>query len=192
MEDDLLSNKFPYPKHYNGNSWNTITTNTRKSIPSYLQSTLPNMKYQKVKEKFQEMNKFCPPEITYFEKMINSSKSGRKRSVRSHREGQSGRKKRENEVERLREELQYALIMTNRDSKILVDIVEKVSKAEKRLKQRTPKIGECASFEEKLVKTKRAQSRELGKQTQECFRNTIDIVFSVKKKEYIKKIRQNP
>lgn len=166
MEDDLLSNKFPYPKHYNGSSWNTITTNTRKSIPSYLKATLPNMKYQKVKEKFQEMNKFCPPEITYFEKMIKSSRSGRKRSVRSYREGQSDRKSKENEVKRLREELQYALIMTNRDSKMLVDIVEKVSTAEKRLRPRNPKIGECSTFEEKLVKTKRAQSRELGTQTQ--------------------------
>lgn len=146
MEDDLLSNKFPYPKHYDGSSWNTITTNTRKSIPSYLKATLPSMKYQKVKEKFQEMNKFCPPEITYFEKMIKSSRGGRKRSVRSHRESQSGRNSQGNEVERLREELQYALIMTNRDSKMLVDIVEKVSTAEKRLKQRNPRIGECASF----------------------------------------------
>ena len=174
MEDDLLSNKFPYPKHYNGSSWNTITTNTRKSIPSYLKATLPSMKYQKVKEKFQEMNKFCPPEITYFEKMIKSSRNSRssrsgrrKRPVRSYREGRSGRI----EVEGLREELQYALIMTNKYCKMLGDIIEKVSIAEKRLKQRNLRFGKCSSFEEKLVKTKRDQSRELGTQTQECFRS---------------------
>ena len=98
--------------------------------------------------------------------MIKSSKSGRRRSVRSHREGQSDSKSKENEVARLREELQYALIMTSRGSKMLVDIAEKVSTAEKRLRQRNPRIGECSTFEEKLVKTKRAQSRQLGTQTQ--------------------------
>jgi hypothetical protein len=53
VENELLSNRLPYPQYYDGSSWNTITDNTRKSVPSYLKSELPSMKYEKVKAKFQ-------------------------------------------------------------------------------------------------------------------------------------------
>lgn len=66
VEEDLLANKFPCPQYYDGIKWNTVTFNSRKSVPEYLKAELPNMKYQKVKTKFQEMNRFMPPEITYF------------------------------------------------------------------------------------------------------------------------------
>lgn len=92
LEDDLLTNRFPYPQYYDGRSWNTIIYKSRKSVPDYLQSTLPNMRFQKVKEKFQEMNKFSPPEITYFEKMIKTSRAPR-RSMQSYRQKVSLKKK---------------------------------------------------------------------------------------------------
>jgi hypothetical protein len=103
VEDDLLGNTFPYPQYYDGRSWNTITHNTRKSIPKYLKSELPNMKYLKVKAKFQEMNKFMPPEITYFEKMIAASSTARRRSAKTSRERTSSRRRDEQQVENLRE-----------------------------------------------------------------------------------------
>jgi signal recognition particle GTPase len=160
-------------------------------VPEYLKSALPSMKYEKVKAKFKEMNKFCPPEITYFEKMIATTRSSNRKSIRSHRDHLALQKKRDIEVHHLREELQYALIMTNRNSNILVDMVEKVAKAEKKLKPRAKPIHAESSFEQKLMKTKKSQSLELGKH-KECFANTVDIVFSLKRKEFIHKLRQTP
>lgn len=66
VEGDLLGNSFPYPQHFDGEQWNTVTRNSRSSVPSYLKAELPNMKFLKVKAKFQQMNRFVPPEITYF------------------------------------------------------------------------------------------------------------------------------
>jgi signal recognition particle GTPase len=103
------------------------------------------------------MNKFSPPEITYFEKMINSSRTPRRKSIKSYRDRVAFKKRNEKEVQNLREELQYALIMTNRNSKMIVDIVEKVSRAEKQLKPKGEQRREV-SFEEKLMRTKKSQS----------------------------------
>jgi signal recognition particle GTPase len=85
------------------------------------------------------MNKFSPPEITYFEKMIKNSRNLRRKSIKSYREGLTFKKRNEREAQNLREELQYALIMTNPNSKMIVDIVEKVSRAENQLR---PKEGQ--------------------------------------------------
>jgi signal recognition particle GTPase len=103
------------------------------------------------------MNKFSPPEITYFEKMIKNSRTLRCKSIKSYREGLAFKKRNEREAQNLREELQYALIMTNPNSKMIVDIVEKVSRAENQLKPKGGQRGQV-SFEEKLMKTKKSQS----------------------------------
>jgi hypothetical protein len=42
------------------------------------------------------------------------------------------------------------------------------------------------------VETKRSQSQQLGRSARECFRNTVDLVFSVKKKQCVSRMRQNP
>ena len=82
VESDLLGNNFPFPQYFDGDKWNTVTQNKRNSIPSYLKSELPQMKFQKVKDKFQQMNKFVPPEITYFERIIGTSRSNRRKSTK--------------------------------------------------------------------------------------------------------------
>jgi hypothetical protein len=82
VESELLGNNFPYPQYFNGDKWNTVTQNSQNSIPSYLKGELPKMKFQKVKAKFQEMNRFMPPEITYFERMIKTSRNNRRRSTK--------------------------------------------------------------------------------------------------------------
>ena len=61
VEGDLLGNSFPYPQYFDGSKWNTVTRNSRSSVPNYLKGELPNMKFQKVKAKFQQMNRFMPP-----------------------------------------------------------------------------------------------------------------------------------
>jgi hypothetical protein len=43
-----------------------------------------------------------------------------------------------------------------------------------------------------LIQTKRSQSQQLGKTTKECFSNTIDLVFSVKKQQCASRLRKNP
>ena len=65
-------------------------------------------------------------------------------------------------MENLRQDLQYALIMTNRNSRVLVEMVDKVSKAEKRLSFGKQSQQEL-SFEQKLMQTKRSQSQQLGR-----------------------------
>lgn len=52
VEDSLLANKLPLPQHFDGQNWNTVTSNTRRSIPSYLKGELPSMKCQRVIAKF--------------------------------------------------------------------------------------------------------------------------------------------
>lgn len=122
--------------------------------------------------------------------MISTSR-GSARSKAGTARGQSRRRMSQQHVDHLREDLQYALIMTNRNSKVLVDIVGKLSKAEKRLHSGRPSPPE-ASFEEKLMQTKRSQSQQLGRSTKECFSNTIDLVFSLKKQQCASRLRQNP
>lgn len=56
----------PFPQYFNGLKWNTLVVNSRKHIPSYLKESLPKRKFNQVKSKFQEMNRFVPPEIGYF------------------------------------------------------------------------------------------------------------------------------
>jgi hypothetical protein len=49
IEDDLISNKLPYPQYYDGEGWNTIVHTDRKSMPEYLKRELPSMKFRKIK-----------------------------------------------------------------------------------------------------------------------------------------------
>jgi hypothetical protein len=102
VEGDLLGNTFPYPDHFDGEKWNTITRNTRSCIPSYLKEELPSMRFQKVKAKFQQMNRFMPPEITYFEKMISSSRKSSRRPSKSAHQQQTRRGKSQQQIEHLR------------------------------------------------------------------------------------------
>ena len=66
LEDELLSNNLPYPQNFDGRMWNTIGASSRGHIPKYLQEEFPPSKFNKIRTKFQEMNRFCPPEIGYF------------------------------------------------------------------------------------------------------------------------------
>lgn len=70
-----------------------------------------------------------------------------------------------------------------------MDIVDKVSKAERKMS-----VGGKTelSFERKLMETKRSQSQQLGRSARECFRDTVDLVFSVKKKQCASRMRQDP
>lgn len=102
VEGDLLGNTFPYPQHFDGQQWNTITRNTRSCIPSYLKEELPNLRFEKVKAKFQQMNRFMPPEITYFEKMINSSRNCKRKPSTSSRQQQTRRGKSQQQIQHLR------------------------------------------------------------------------------------------
>ena len=36
MEDDLVMNKLPLPKYFDGEEWKTVIKPTRKCIPKYL------------------------------------------------------------------------------------------------------------------------------------------------------------
>jgi len=47
------------------------------------------MKFQRVKEKFHQMNKFGIPEITYFERMIKPQR----KSIKSYKKNFSSKKK---------------------------------------------------------------------------------------------------
>lgn len=60
------------------------------------------MKFQKIKEKFQQMDKFSPPEITYFEKMIKPDKKLQRNSIKTYRERVSHKKKREIQLKTVR------------------------------------------------------------------------------------------
>lgn len=105
-----------------------------------------------------------PPEITYFEKMIKSSRSARRRSLKTARDTMQTRKSSQQQVNYLREDLQYALVMTNRNSNALVDILSKVSKTEKQLFRKSKPTPSESTFEEKLMKTKRSQTLQLNSQ----------------------------
>lgn len=52
MEDDLVMNRLPLPKYYDGTEWNTVLKPTRKCIPKYLHDDLPALKHIYIKEKF--------------------------------------------------------------------------------------------------------------------------------------------
>lgn len=84
------------------------------------------------------MDRFAPPEITYFERMIKPprktgaslNKSNRvgqsltlDSSVKVQRQRFSSRKQRQADLDNVREELKYALIMSDRKSDILVNLL---------------------------------------------------------------------
>lgn len=74
MEDDLVMNKLPLPKYFDGIQWNTVFKPTRKCIPKYLHDDLPALKHLYIKEKFKEIGKFNCPKLQYFDKMIKNKK----------------------------------------------------------------------------------------------------------------------
>lgn len=74
MEDDLVMNKLPLPKYFDGSEWNTVIKPTRKCIPKYLHDDLPALKHMYIKEKFKEIGKFNCPKLEYFDKMIKNKK----------------------------------------------------------------------------------------------------------------------
>jgi hypothetical protein len=75
------------------------------------------------------MDKFAPPEIKYFERYIKQSHSPTKR-LKSCRIKSNQRKHLEEDLNHMNEEMQYALVMVDRESNVLVDLLEKASKME--------------------------------------------------------------
>lgn len=75
MEDDLVMNKLPLPKYFDGMEWNTVVRPTRKCIPTYLHDELPALKHIYIKEKFKEIGKFNCPKLDYFDGMIKNKKT---------------------------------------------------------------------------------------------------------------------
>lgn len=56
LEEQLMLSQLPYPKYYNGYTWNTVVANTRKHIPHYLQDDLPKLKFEPLREEFKKLN----------------------------------------------------------------------------------------------------------------------------------------
>lgn len=138
------------------------------------------------------MDKFMPPEITYFERMIKTSRSASRKSKQPRPSATAP-------LSHLREDLQYALVMGTRNSNALVGLIERVSKEEEQLIRKAKLPSKHNSFEEKLLRSKRSQSLQLRRNEKQpsndnahCFSNTLELVFSVRKKECVSRLRRNP
>lgn len=112
MEDDLVMNRLPYPKNYDGEEWNTVIKPSRKYIPKYLHEDLPQLKHIYIKEKFKEIGKFNCPKLEYFNSMIKNKKVSKPPAAtksKSHNKSKKGLSYSE-----IKEQLQYALIIADK------------------------------------------------------------------------------
>ena len=84
--------------------------------------------------------------------------------------------------------MQYALVMADPQSNVLVDLLEKVSNGGKSRNSFRHKrtvmdsFDEESSFGNKLVTGKLAQSFKLGNR-ERCFGDTVNLMFKLKKKQ---------
>ena len=113
-------NKLPLPRYYDGQNWNTVFKPTRKSIPKYLHEDLPELKLIELKERFKQIGKFNCPRLEYFDAYIRKHKTLKDKKPKTSR--QLSQKK---EYDRMEEELQYALLLCDRESPVLDEVVSK-------------------------------------------------------------------
>jgi hypothetical protein len=144
--------QLPYPKYYDGLTWNTIINKNRKNIPAYLIEDLPPLKFQQLREEFKSMNSIECPRLTFFKQSIA------KKIIKCHHEDEHGNgasgngssgnimnttntrnsigyqkkleKKKLQELKTIREELKYALITSDKTSNVIRGLVERANRIE--------------------------------------------------------------
>ena len=157
MENTLVMNKLPLPRYYDGENWNTVFRPTRKSIPKYLHEDLPELKLMELKEQFKQIGKFNCPRLDYFDNYIRKHKQSKEKKPKTSRQIQQKK-----EYESMTEELQYAILLCDKDSPVLDGVVSK-------------------SRSVRHSQEGKSKSNEKGR----YFPNTIDLVFKNRKSLYI-------
>jgi hypothetical protein len=165
MEDDLVMNMLPLPRHFDGVEWNTVIRPSRKCIPRYLREDLPALKHLYIKDKFKEIGKFNCPKLEYFDAMIRQKKAARLRK------GAAGEQKQVS-YNQLKEELQYALIIADQHSNIVGNLLKKAKTCHKAV----AKTSSGKAFKRKL---------SLLKDSGNYFDNTVSLVFQEFKKQFV-------
>ena len=182
-----MSNQLSYPSNFDGKKWKSTDSTRRKSLPSYLREDLPKKRFRSIKDKFQEMNMFSPPEITYFEGMIKrdfkATGARRPKQLQGMRKHFRAKKQQEpqEELKTIKQGFTYSLMTTNPKSQVLMDILEQ---SEAKMSKITRQSStERDSFERRLVSSQKDRNSHRGKPMNRCFKDTMDIVFSLKKRQ---------